>query len=188
MPNRAQSVIICDLCRIPRKASSIHAGPDGGEICTFCITALRKPLTGKPRRGRTAGKPRRGRTVDAGVRTSEYRREENERAAARRALLTPEQKAADRCRQYGITLDDYQQMRDAQHNACAICQREADAPYELHIDHDHDTGAVRGLLCGPCNQGLGRFRDDRGLLTAAIGYLARSVLAATPDSPYAATA
>lgn len=51
---------------------------------------------------------------------------------------------------------------------CALC-RERPA---RHIDHDHASGHVRGMLCFPCNAGLGQFRDRSDLLEAAIGYLA----------------
>ena len=51
--------------------------------------------------------------------------------------------------------------------ACDLCGRRG----ELHIDHDHETGAVRGSLCGPCNRGLGFLQDSPALLRAAIEYL-----------------
>jgi hypothetical protein len=44
----------------------------------------------------------------------------------------------------------------------------------LHIDHDHATGVVRGVLCNDCNLGLGRFRDEPALLRKAADYLERS--------------
>lgn len=74
---------------------------------------------------------------------------------------------------YGITIDEYDQMRSAQNGRCAICGRpEADSrDFRLHVDHDHATGAVRGLLCGLCNQGIGSMRDDPSLLRIAVQYL-----------------
>jgi len=78
---------------------------------------------------------------------------------------------------YGISEDQYQAMLKDQGNACAICgSTEWPAglhPGSPHVDHDHSTGVVRGLLCGYCNQGLGMFRDDPERLRAAIRYLER---------------
>jgi hypothetical protein len=51
---------------------------------------------------------------------------------------------------------------------CMICGEDSQ---RLAVDHDHGTGAVRGLLCGPCNMGLGSFRDRIEVLTAAMSYL-----------------
>lgn len=69
---------------------------------------------------------------------------------------------------YGITLDDYNRMCEAQGGLCAICVK----PYEgLFVDHCHSTGKVRGLLCHYCNMGIGFFKDREDLLCAAIEYL-----------------
>lgn len=70
---------------------------------------------------------------------------------------------------YGITPEQYQQMLIAQGNVCAICKQPSDIL--LVVDHDHDTDTVRGLLCGPCNRGLGLFRDSPTVLEAASRYL-----------------
>ncbi len=70
-------------------------------------------------------------------------------------------------RRYGITADDADKMLVTHGGLCAICR---ERPAE-HIDHDHATGAVRGLLCFNCNGGLGQFRDDTELLDLAIDYL-----------------
>ncbi len=56
-------------------------------------------------------------------------------------------------RNFGITLEDYQALLDKQNGRCAICRR-LPAKNKLAVDHDHDTGAVRGLLCPPCNRSV----------------------------------
>jgi len=74
---------------------------------------------------------------------------------------------------YGIALDQYDAMLAAQDNACAIC-RSTDAMDRwgrFHVDHNHETGVVRGLLCGNCNTALGKMKDDPARLQAAITYL-----------------
>lgn len=76
-------------------------------------------------------------------------------------------------RQYGITVEDYDRMLAAQGGGCAICggtdpQRNRKW---FCVDHDHETGVVRGLLCMNCNDGLGRFADDPAQLRAAAAYL-----------------
>jgi len=76
-------------------------------------------------------------------------------------------------RKYGITLDDYRAMLEAQAGGCAICHAPEPEGQSLHVDHDHDTGAVRGLLCFTCNAGIGMFAHDIDLLSAAVAYLHR---------------
>jgi hypothetical protein len=85
-------------------------------------------------------------------------------------------------RNYGITLDRYEAMLDAQGGACAICGAVPDEGPSLHVDHDHACcpgrkkscgGCVRGLLCEDCNRVLGMFRDDPARFRSAIDYLAR---------------
>lgn len=70
-------------------------------------------------------------------------------------------------REYGLTLEQYSQMLVDQNHQCPICELEV----KLVVDHNHDTGKVRGLLCGKCNKGLGIFADDTSRLTRAIVYL-----------------
>jgi hypothetical protein len=72
-------------------------------------------------------------------------------------------------RRYGISAADADAMVTAQAGRCAICRSPlGDTP---HVDHDHTTGAVRGLLCLNCNGGLGQFGDDVRRLHAAAEYL-----------------
>ena len=70
-------------------------------------------------------------------------------------------------RTYGLTEADVAAMLEAQDGLCAIC-RTADA---AHVDHDHATGAVRGMLCFRCNAALGQFDEDAETLVRATRYL-----------------
>jgi hypothetical protein len=70
-------------------------------------------------------------------------------------------------RRYGITAEDADAMLAAQGGVCAICR----STPALHVDHDHDSGEVRALLCFNCNGGLGQFRDDPYLLRVAAFYV-----------------
>lgn len=70
---------------------------------------------------------------------------------------------------YGLTKSQYEEMSNAQGGKCAICSK---TPKEkLCVDHCHETGVVRALLCRSCNTGLGCFRDNPELLTKATKYL-----------------
>lgn len=81
---------------------------------------------------------------------------------------------------FGITMDDYETILDGQMGVCAICggmETRKDNKgniCRLAVDHDHDNGSVRGILCNACNTGLGRFRDDPDLLRKATNYLERT--------------
>ena len=72
-----------------------------------------------------------------------------------------------RYQRYGATLDEARQMR--RRDRCEICG----AAGVLAVDHCHDTGEIRGMLCSQCNVGIGMFRDDADLLMRAIRYLKR---------------
>lgn len=78
-------------------------------------------------------------------------------------------------RTFGLSEAGLKALIKSQGGVCAICH---DGKPE-HIDHDHDSGKVRGVLCGPCNMGLGLFKDDPSRLDAARAYLVRARLAAT---------
>ena len=75
-------------------------------------------------------------------------------------------------RAFGIGLADYHRMFAEQGGCCAICKtNDTGKRKAFAIDHNHITGAVRGLLCSNCNTGIGNLRDDIGLLKDAIQYL-----------------
>ena len=75
-------------------------------------------------------------------------------------------------RKYGITLDDWNNMFDEQKGCCAICTKhQSQMKQRLHVDHCHESGKVRGLLCTQCNTALGLFYDNTDIIYSAIKYL-----------------
>lgn len=81
-----------------------------------------------------------------------------------------------RCAQYGLTVDGHAALLSVQGGGCAICgEVDGDSLGRgLSIDHCHETGTVRGLLCANCNNGLGRFKDNPTLLSRASSYLQKA--------------
>ena len=86
-----------------------------------------------------------------------------------RAKVRKQQLISHRRREYGLTEEEYNNMILSQNNMCAICNKPSDRT--LHIDHDHATGKVRGLLCSNCNLGIGNLQEDLVILNRAIKYL-----------------
>ena len=73
---------------------------------------------------------------------------------------------------YGISSDDYSKMLNEQQHSCACCGTHISTlKRRLAVDHDHNTGSVRGLLCTNCNIGIGMFKDSINKLQQAIDYL-----------------
>lgn len=72
-------------------------------------------------------------------------------------------------KKYGVTVEEYETIRESQGGGCALCG--ATPAGNLHVDHDHETGRVRGLLCRPCNTGLGLLRESAELLLKAAAYI-----------------
>jgi hypothetical protein len=83
---------------------------------------------------------------------------------------------------YGISLDEYNELFKAQNGVCAVCgcpetrrpgrrKRTEDYIPMLHVDHDHKTGKIRGLLCSECNTALGSLHDDPNRIKALLKYI-----------------
>lgn len=68
---------------------------------------------------------------------------------------------------YGLSLEDWNSMNEAQDGRCRLCRRKR----KLFVDHCHETGRVRSLLCSRCNTGMGCFEDSVDMLKRAIHYL-----------------
>jgi hypothetical protein len=100
------------------------------------------------------------------ARAREYRAADKERVSAinRRSLLKT---------RYGMTEKVFSMLLEAQDHCCAICGTDDPGGRGdgFVVDHCHDTGKIRGLLCTSCNTGLGLFKDDANALSKAIEYL-----------------
>jgi Autographiviridae endonuclease VII len=112
-------------------------------------------------------------------RTRRWRAANAERAAANHQAFVASggKRIADRKsylkRKYGITIEQYDAMLEAQGGGCFICGRPPRDDISLHVDHDHSTGKVRGILCFCCNNALADFQEERLLLQKAADYLDR---------------
>jgi hypothetical protein len=128
--------------------------PDGMRWCPDCQTA--KPLTEFPRN--RSGKGGHGSYCkpchNARTRANIVKNHGNSRNYHLKG-------------RYGITGADYDRMLASQGGLCAGCRK---APPQ-HVDHDHETDAVRGLLCFNCNQALGNVRDDVYVMRGLVAYL-----------------
>lgn len=90
-------------------------------------------------------------------------------------------------KRYAITPREYELMLLAQRSRCAICGDEPSGKIKtLCIDHDHETGQVRRLLCSPCNKGLGHFRERPDLMRKAADYI--ESFQPSPEAPVAVLA
>ncbi|WP_431952171.1 endonuclease VII domain-containing protein [Actinacidiphila sp. bgisy167] len=88
-------------------------------------------------------------------------------------------RAAYFTRKYGITTAELDTMIGEQFGICCIC---LDAPAE-HVDHDHGTGRVRGVLCFSCNAALGQFKDRPDVIRRAAAYVEGNVWKPTLVAP-----
>ncbi len=144
--------------------SSIDA--EGRKTCTLCkkrkLIAEFTPLKDNP--GSFASRCK----VCNNMLHREYRLRHPDKAngALRKARLK---------RDYGMTLEQFQEILLAQGGGCAICGTKKPKGFgeQFHVDHCHESGRVRGLLCSNCNRGLGLFGDETARLRLAIQYLER---------------
>jgi hypothetical protein len=94
-----------------------------------------------------------------------------ERQRAYRRANPDRDRAGHLKRRFQLTLREYERIRRLQGGGCAICD---DAPSEriaLHVDHDHGTKEIRGLLCVRCNNAIGLFRENPDVMRRAIRYV-----------------
>lgn len=115
----------------------------------------------------------------------EYRQRNPDKIKARRDASRDKRRVYDRNRSrqktlksYGLTVEQYDKLVEQQEGKCAICGR---VPDRLVVDHSHETGVVRGLLCRTCNAALGIFNDDPAVVIAAARYLESRREGAPPE-------
>jgi hypothetical protein len=86
---------------------------------------------------------------------------------------TYKEQRISRIRMYGIDVPDYERILEEQGGGCYICGKKPTDRRALDIDHDHNTGKVRGLLCSKHNRAIGLMGDDLLILIKALEYLVR---------------
>ena len=98
---------------------------------------------------------------------------ERKRAQDSRRRKCPEKQRAIQLRlRYGLTIGQYEERLEAQKGKCAICEGPR-GTRRFHVDHDHRTGKIRGLLCGMCNHALGQAKEDPAILERMAQYVRR---------------
>lgn len=183
---------LCKTCGVekPLEAFTKHKHSVGGHLrrCKECVNRQRREsFRANPER-----RQRNNERVNAFQAQPEQRAKQNVRQRAYR--LDPEYRAleAKRAREtrkanpervaeinrrsmykrkYGITVEDYDHMVEAQGNKCAICRRTQPKGKRFHVDHIHGTNVIRGLLCTHCNTGIGLLADDPKVLRTAADYV-----------------
>lgn len=104
-------------------------------------------------------------------RVRDYRRNNSDKVAESSMFFHLKKK-------YGMSPDDYQILLKNQGGVCAICKGPPTGTGKkngrYYVDHDHNTGAIRGLLCHGCNTGIGHLKDSKEVLVSAIAYLEKA--------------
>lgn len=157
-PRVAPAEKSCPVCKATKPAAEYGRNPKRHDGLKWACKACNNAYTTHPERLEKA------RAAGARYRASEKGRDRMYRA------------------QYGITTADYRRLLAGQDGACAVCRRPPAGAFDLEVDHDHRTGAVRGLLCRACNNGIGKLGDSAAGVRAALAYLERAE-AAIPGSP-----
>lgn len=155
---------ICRVCQVPKllKCFRVDRGHVRGECYECAAAATRKHHAENPEKVRESAR--------------KWAREHPaQHAATKRAWRkkNPEKhKSYTRKVLYGISGEAFDARVAAQGGVCAICGGPPTAKRKhLSVDHCHETGQIRGLLCGPCNTGIGQLRDSPVLLQKALDYL-----------------
>lgn len=144
---------VCPTCTVEKPSDQFYVTARNGNLSAYC-----KPCQSRINREAYWSAPEHHRS----------RRERNRTQEKSRSSYLK--------RTYGITLQDETDLWTAQASKCGICLRPLSYGRHAHIDHDHVTGHIRGVLCGSCNRALGLFQDSPDVIDAASAYLRAHLL------------
>ena len=159
----------CKHCGLEKPLTEFYrdsAASDGFRPECKACTAARRKRWYTENRDREIDRVRRWQVENADRRQAyqeEYKQSGRKRIADRKSHLK---------RTFGMSEADYERLLASQGGGCAICGG-LPASRNLHIDHDHETGQVRGALCFACNVAIGHLRDDPMIAIKLLDYLER---------------
>jgi len=134
------------------------------KTCTVC--GIEKPLTEYAQRG--------GKEFGLKSACKDCGRARARKYWEKKPLSKEAQREKNLQKSFGIGIKDYNKLLEIQNGCCAICGTDSCASgRNFAVDHNHQTGKIRGLLCKFCNTALGQFKDDTTVLQKAIQYLER---------------
>ncbi len=135
----------CIVCKVPKETSEFRAGQ--GKTCRSCVNERAKQW-------------RQDNSYLVRARDKQRNKTEHRIESRRKSRIR---------RKYKVTAEQIEQMLDRQFYKCAICG--IDITYDYVIDHSHDTGEIRGLLCNACNVAIGLLKDNIHVIISAFKYL-----------------
>lgn len=168
----------CSKCLIPKEEEAFPIRKETGRLRTVCqkcdnarhqAARINNPSPSQTPEARRAASIRY--RLDNKDRLNAYNKEYYHKTPRCRKKIAESQ----RKRIYGLAEGEFDRLKELQLGVCAICKKAPTKGKSLHVDHDHKTGKVRGLLCPLCNVGLGSLQDSEEILVAALAYLRRSV-------------
>lgn len=147
--------------------------PEGSKWCPACQSV--KPLDGFPKhRSRKDGVASRCKPCSSKASIASARRNPEKQLTKMREWRANNPKShrpGVLKRLYGLTMAEYNELFISQNSKCAICLRVPSENKLLHVDHDHQTGVVRGLLCQQCNHAIGLLQENPDVIQRALNYL-----------------
>jgi hypothetical protein len=162
----------CKTCR--RKALQQRHATDAAPVTKHCPKCHQeKPAAAFYKNQQQTGGLSSYCKVCSGITAVTQARQDRTRHAAKGRRWRKEHPDDDRAikhqYRYGLTQAQFEALWTCQQGRCAICGKALVGTY--HVDHDHGTGCIRGLLCPGCNLGIGHFRDDPAALRSAAAYI-----------------